>query len=231
MRNLETGAAAVAGVSTSVPEAKASGIALHPPTLWKPERGAFYFKGFIPKASGKAQLRSLSEVLGFDTRQYVPYMEKTLLSPSEIWVSFRCAVAKIAAPKIKISAFLANLEFGNVVAIPLTLLSKKDEPSGKAYLARLEIPEVESGPYRLYLKAEEETSGESSIIANDFKVERKSSNLPVLTDEKFREIDRSELWRDRSGYQSSRTPSPASKKPGAPPRATYPRDAGDGSNE
>jgi VWFA-related protein len=196
MRNLETGAAAVAGVSTAVPEAKAAGIALLPPLLWKPERSAFYLKGFIPKATGKSPTRPLSEIVGFDTRQYVPYTEKTLSSPTEIWASFRCAVAQIAEPKIKISAFLENLELGNVVTVPLTLLSKKDEPSGKAYLVRLDIPEVEPGPYRIYLKAEEETSGGSSIIANDFKVERKSSNLPMLADEKFREIDDSRIWRD-----------------------------------
>jgi VWFA-related protein len=182
MRNLETGAAAVAGVSTVVAEAKPSGITLFPPVLWKPERGAFYLKGFTAKASGKAPPRPLSEIVGFDTRQYVPYTEKTLSSPSEIWVSFRCAVAKIAAPKIKITAFLENLEFGNVVAIPLTFLSEKAEPSGKAYLVRLGIPEVEPGPYRIYLKAEEGTSGESSIIANDFKVERTNSKPPMLLD-------------------------------------------------
>jgi len=182
MRNLETGAAAVAGVSISVIEAKPSGITLFPPVLWKPERGAFYLRSYIPKASGKAPTRSLSEILGFDTRQYVPYTEKTLSSPSEIWASFRCSVAKIAVPKIKISAFLENQEIGDIVSVPLTVLSKKDEASGKAYLARLDIPEVEPGPYRLYLKAEEETSGESSLIANDFKVERKNSNLPLLPD-------------------------------------------------
>jgi len=140
MRNLETGAAAVAGVSTAVAEAKSSGIMLFPPILWKPERSAFYLKGFTPKASGKAPTRSLSEILGFDTRQYVPYTEKILLSPSEIWASFRCAVAQISSPKIKISAFLENLEFGDIVAVPITVLSKKDEPSGKAYLVRLDIP-------------------------------------------------------------------------------------------
>jgi VWFA-related protein len=180
MRNLETGAAAVAGVSTSVPEAKASGIALLPPLLWKPERNAFYLKGFTAKASGKAPNRSLSEILGFDTRQYVLYTEKTLSSPSEIWASFRCAVAKIAAPKIKISAFLENLELGGMVTVPITILSEKVEPSGRLYLARLDVPEVEPGPYRLYLKAEEETSGESSLIANDFKVERANLRSPTL---------------------------------------------------
>jgi len=182
MRNLETGAAAVAGVSTAVAEAKSSGIMLFPPILWKPERSAFYLKGFTPKASGKAPTRSLSEILGFDTRQYVPYTEKTLSSPSEIWASFRCAIAKISAPKIKISAFLENLELGGIVAVPLAILSDKAEPLGKAYLARLEIPEVEPGPYRLYLKAEEETSGESSLIANDFKVERANLKPPTLLD-------------------------------------------------
>jgi hypothetical protein len=182
MRNLETGAAAVAGVSTSVPEANASGIALLPPILWKPQRSAFYLKGFTPKASGKVPTRSLSEILGFDTRQYVPYTEKTLPSPSEIWASFRCAVAKIASPKIKISAFIENLELGGVVTVPLAILSDKAEPSGKVYLVRLEIPEVEPGLYRLYLKAEEETSEESSLIANDFKLERANLRSPTSLD-------------------------------------------------
>jgi hypothetical protein len=55
-------------------------------------------------------------------------------------------------------------------------------PLRKAYLVRLDIPEVEPGPYRLYLKAEEETSGESSIIANDFRVERANLKPPTLPD-------------------------------------------------
>lgn len=231
MRNLETGAAAVAGVSASVAEAKPSGISLFPPVLWKPERGAFFVKGFTAKASGKAPIRSLPEIVGFDTRQYVPYTEKTLSSLSEIWASFRCAVGKIAAPKIKISAFLENLEFGNVVAIPLTLLSKKDEPSGKAYLARLEIPEVEPGPYRLYLKAEEETSGESSIIANDFKVERKGSNLPTLPDLNSAKSTALSYGVIDRGIGAAKPPLRPPKRRGAPPRATYSRDAGDRSNE
>ena len=179
MRNLETGAAVVAGVSTTVPETKVSGISLLPPLLWKPERGSLYFKSSTPKATGKAPARTLSEIVGFDTRQYVPYTEKTLSSPSEIWVSFRCGVAKTAAPKIKVSAYLQDLELGEVVAVHLEILSDKAEPSGKVYLARLEIPEIESGPYRLYFKAVEETSGESSIIANDFKVERAKLKWPA----------------------------------------------------
>ncbi|MCX6575055.1 MAG: hypothetical protein NTV82_01540 [Candidatus Aminicenantes bacterium] len=69
-----------------------------------------------------------------------------------------------------------------MVTVPITILSDKAEPSGKAYLARLDIPEVEPGPYRLYLKAEEETSGESSLIANDFKVERANLRSPTSLD-------------------------------------------------
>ena len=182
IRNLETGAAAVAGVSTAVPEAKGPGIVLLAPILWKPLRNAFYLKGFTPKASGKAPTRSLYEILGFDTRQYVPYTEKTLSSPSEIYASFRCAVTQISAPKIKISAFIENLEFGGIVVVPLTILSKKDESSGKVYSVRLDIPEVDPGPYRLYLRAEEETTGESSLIANDFKVEWKKLSPQSLTE-------------------------------------------------
>jgi hypothetical protein len=171
LRNLETGAAAVAGTTTAVPEAKASGIALLPPALWRPERGAFYLKSFASKAAGKTA-RPLLEVLGVDTRQYVPYVEKTLVSPSEVWATIRCAAAGIAAPKVKLSASLEDLEFGGIVAVALKILSEKDEPGGKAYFIRLEIPEVEPGSYRLGLRAEETTTGQTSAIANDFKIER-----------------------------------------------------------
>jgi VWFA-related protein len=180
IRNLETGAAARAGVTTAVPEAKTSGITLLAPVLWKPERGAFYLKSFAPKVAGKTPPRPLLEILGVDTRQYVPYTEKTLASPSEVWASIRCAAAGIAAPKVKLSASLEDLEFGGIVAVGLKILSEKDEPEGKAYFIRLEIPEVEPGSYRLTLRAEETTSGQTSAIANDYIIERTISRLSTL---------------------------------------------------
>jgi VWFA-related protein len=179
IRNLETGAAARAGITTAVPEAIASGVTLLPPVLWKPERGAFYLKGFAPKATGKAPLRPLLEVLGVDTRQYVPYTEKTLASPSEIWVSIRCAVPENPASKVRLSASLEDLEFGGTEAVPLEILAEKDEPAGKAYFLRLDIPEVEPGKYRLYLRAEESASGRTSVLANDFEIDRPIPN-PIL---------------------------------------------------
>jgi hypothetical protein len=145
IRNLETGSAAVAGMTTSVAEAKTSGIALLPPMLWKPERGAFYLKSFASKAAKKTPPRPLAEILGLNPRQYIPYLEKTLASPSEIWVSIRCAAAGIEAPKIRLSAFLEDLEFGEIVDIPVKILTEKDETGGKAYFLCLEIPEVEPG--------------------------------------------------------------------------------------
>ena len=170
IRNLETGAAARAGITAVVPEAQTSGIALLPPVLWKPDRGAFYLKDFGSKAPKKAQRRPLSEILGADTRQYVPFLGKRLASPSEIWASIRCAAAGISRPKFKLSALLEDLEFGGSVAVPLKVVSEKDEPEGKAYFLRLEIPEVEPGIYRLYLRAEDMASGKFSTMANDFEI-------------------------------------------------------------
>jgi len=197
IRNLQTGSAAVAGMTTSVPEPKASGISLLPPVLWKPERGAFYLKSFSPKAAKKTPPLPLAEILGLDPRQYVPYVEKTLASPSEIWASIRCAATGIAEPKVKLSASLEDLEFGGIVAVPVEILSERDERGGKTYFLRLEIPEVEPGSYRLSFQAEEATSGESSTIAKDFKVERANPNPLMIPGGIFREIETFRIRRDR----------------------------------
>jgi VWFA-related protein len=178
IRNLETGAAARAGVTAVVPEAKPSGIALLPPVLWKADRGASYLKAFTPKAAKKAPRPPLAAVLGADPRLYVPCLERTLACPSEVWASIRCLFAEIAAPRLELSASLEDIEFGGFVAVPLEVLFEKDEAGGKEYFLRLEIPEVEPGSYRLTLRVDERTSGASSAIANDFEIERREPDQP-----------------------------------------------------
>ncbi|MCJ7488321.1 MAG: hypothetical protein MUQ25_19445, partial [Candidatus Aminicenantes bacterium] len=63
-----------------------------------------------------------------------------------------------------------------IVAVTVEILSERDERGGKTYFLRLEIPEVEPGSYRLSFQAEKATSGESSTIAKDFRIERANPN-------------------------------------------------------
>jgi hypothetical protein len=117
----------------------------------------------------------VSELLGADTRLYAPWVERTLVSQSEIWASIRCLVAGIKAPRLELSASLEDLEFGGAVAVPLKIVAEKDAAEGKVYFLRLDVPEVEPGSYRLYLRVEETTSGGSSTIANDFEIDRRKA--------------------------------------------------------
>jgi len=175
IRNLETGAAARAGVTEVVPEAMTSGIALLPPVLWNRGRGETYLKAFEPKAAKGAPKSPPAELLGADTRLYFPHIERPLTSPSEVWASIRCSVVGIATPKLELSASFEDKDFGGIVAVPLEVLSEKNEAGGKAYFLRLEIPEVEPGSYRLTLRVDERTSGASSTIANDFEIDRRKA--------------------------------------------------------
>jgi len=173
IRNLETGAAAVAASAVVVPEPKENEILLYPPLLLRPERGAYYVKGTPSKvAAGKSASSSPLTGFAFDAGQYAPYVDKILWSGSEAWAAIRCLTPKIAAPEIRLSAFLLDKLTQDKIAVPLTVISRHDEKNAKAYFVRLLVPDVEPDEYMLHFVAEEMRGGSTSGIASDFSVER-----------------------------------------------------------
>ena len=172
IRNLETGAAAVASATATVPPKLEKGVLLFAPILLKPERGAFYLKGHLPKATvDRTRGAAFADLFLFDPAQYVPCMEKTFKKGTEAWTSFRCAFAGEPGTAIKISAFLFDKTTREEIPIFLTIINKKEESGMKTFFVRFQIPDVEPDEYTFCLVAEDPESGEQSMIANDFIIE------------------------------------------------------------
>jgi VWFA-related protein len=172
VRNLETGAAAVAAATTVVPLKKEKGLQIYPPLFLKPDRGGHYLKGLLPKASfGQTPADVIAETFLFDTLQYVPQLEKTLKKNSEAWASVRCAFAGGQTDEIKLSAFLYDKQTREQIPVPLTIVVKRDGAGMKSYFLNFKIPEVEADEYRFCLVAEDPATGEMSMEVADFIIE------------------------------------------------------------
>jgi len=173
LRDLETGRAAVAGASATVPGIFPSGIKLLPPFLLKPGRGALYFKTHGPSAGSdkKSVAADLKNLLAFDPSQYAPHIEKKLYCGSEAWAVLRCAVGEGGGNRIKPSAYLFDKLTREKIPVALTILEENSERGMCVFFVRLAIPDVEPDDYTLFLVAEDEVSGAKSEIACDFAVE------------------------------------------------------------
>lgn len=162
LRNLETGQAAVAGVTADSPKRNAKEILLCPPLFLMPERSAVYI--------GESAAKNAKAFL-FDPAQYVPYLEKSLKRNSEIWASIRCAADEDGPRGLKLSAFLLDRNAGKEISVPLTVIAEKDEKGEKAFFIRLQIPDVEPDSYTLRLVAENLASGAWARIAANIIIE------------------------------------------------------------
>jgi VWFA-related protein len=161
IRDLETGACAMASSTAVIPEQKEKGVQLLQPLLLRPEMRPLYIKGDGFK-------NAIADVFSIDTSQYAPHVEKTLLRNTEIWAAVRCVVVGCQAAGVKLSMFLFDKTTMEEIHIPLTIINEKEEYNMKTYFIRFQVPSVEPDEYTLYLVAEEQASGETSMVGTDF---------------------------------------------------------------
>lgn len=172
LRNLETGASALASGTARMPEKKEKGLQLYPPLLLRPEKGALYFRASQrEKAPGGLVSPSIMDVFSIDPNGYTPYMEKALPQGSEVWASVRCAFAGVAGGGIKLTAFFVDPMTAERVAVPLTIVSEEEKNNLKTYLVRFRVPELEPDEYSLFFIAEDPGSAEISVVGCDFVIQ------------------------------------------------------------
>jgi VWFA-related protein len=172
LRNLQTGAGALASVAASVPERKEKGLQLFPPLLLRPEKGTLYLKAFQPeKAPGGLGAFSIPDVFSFDPDEYTPLLEKELTTGSDVWASVRCACVGLSPGGVRLAAYLLDEMAGDKIALPLMILSEKEKGNVKTFFVRFRVPELEPGEYAFCLVAEDPASGEMSILGCDFVIQ------------------------------------------------------------
>jgi hypothetical protein len=172
IRNLETGASALAAGTAIVLERKEKRLQLFPPLLLRPEKAVLYLRASLGENASRGQdVPSLADVFTIDPNEYTPYVEKTLYQGSEVWTLIRCAFAAGSGGATNLALFFVDQTTGEKVALPLTIESETENDNVRTYLAHFWIPTLEADEYTLVLVGENPTSGESSIIGCDYVVQ------------------------------------------------------------
>jgi VWFA-related protein len=179
IRNLETGASAVASSSVTVPALEEIGFQILPPLLLKQEREAFYMPGYgFKKAEGKEYQFSLSDIFLIDASQYAPYVKKMLPINTEVWASIRCRVPAGMTSEIRLSAALFDKTMLEEIPVPLEAIQKERKNETIVFFVKLRIPEIEPDEYTFIFNAEHEKSGAASQVICDFFFEGKEKKEP-----------------------------------------------------
>jgi VWFA-related protein len=172
IRNLETGASAVASSSVTVPAMEEIGFQILPPLLLKKEREAFYMPDYgFKKAEGKDILFSLSDMFLIDTSLYAPYVEKILPINTDVWASIRCRIPDNMTSEIRLSAALFDKTMLEEIPVPLEIIQKEKKNGTIVFFVKLKIPEIEPDEFTFIFDAEHEASGTASQIICDFLFE------------------------------------------------------------
>jgi len=171
LRNIETGRAAVAGISAIVPEGAADKLLVFPPLLASEAAGTVFLGRDVDKREGQpaAEARAAQAFL-FDLKKYVPYLEDQLPAGAAITAAVRCVAPSDDVSGLELSAQLTSPATGEDQAVPLSILEEKEEKNTKIFVARLEIPEVTPGLYMLAFIVSDSRSGLSSRVARSFLI-------------------------------------------------------------
>jgi VWFA-related protein len=172
IRNMETGAGAVASAPVFIPGPRDKDFQILPPLLFKEDRQAFFLKDYgFRRSQEKPDLFSLSDIFLVDSAHFVPYMGDTLPQNSYVWASIRCAIPSGMDSDIELSAALFDNSVLKEIPVSLEVIREEEEAGIKAAFVRFRIPEAETGEYTLIFKAKHLASGATSHIRRDYLIE------------------------------------------------------------
>ncbi len=174
VRNLETGRAAVAGMTAVVPPPPDTGIRVLPPLLLRPQRGAGGWKLEPLGRKPTTKTPPSEEAPGplFDPAQYGPLLGNVLGVGTEIGAEILVVTAGPAEARIRIDAFLIDRLNQERIPLSPTVLARRDDPGGAAFFIRMPLPDVEPDMYTLVITAEDEKSGAKADIRRDYSIEK-----------------------------------------------------------
>lgn len=171
LRDANTGRAAIAGASVMIPEGGPDKLLIFPPLLAL-EPAATILSG-MPLDGGEGDSSGaflIGHVFLFDPRRYSPYIGDQLLLGDVLLTSVRCVAPSNDVSGLGISVRLSSQASGEEMNVPLSILEKRDGEGTRAFLARLEIPNVHPGLYKLIFVVNDSRSGFSSQVTRKFSI-------------------------------------------------------------
>ena len=174
LRNLLTGRAAVAGTTLGTPDRGLGNLRVFPPLFLVSSSGALYLGGSDRK-DDKAQMSSIqaqvAEALLFDPKKFSLYPDGPVPGHSSVFALLEFGLANGDSSNLSLSASLTDESAGTESEIPLAVLAEKEGTGIKAFLLRLEIPEVEWGAYVLTLTITDRSNNHTFRVTKVISIE------------------------------------------------------------
>jgi VWFA-related protein len=178
LRNIETGSAAVGGVSGFVPEGGADKLLVFPPLLLSAAGGMVLSGGVGDKQNGRSAGEDLAaQAFLFDSKRYSPYLGDQLPGGAVLAAAVRCAAPIDDLSGLELSAKLISQASGKELTVPLSVIEKRDGKNTRLFLARLEIPEVDPGVFKLMFVVNDSRKGLFSQVTRSFIVKPPPASL------------------------------------------------------
>lgn len=161
VRNLRTGRAARGAAELVVPAEKAAVLALDPPLLLAPERGA----AEVPSSEGT----SVSSLYGYDAAACAPLLGDVAAGTATLQVGLRIQ-GGAGSKGLAVSAFLIDAAGSARAEVPVTVIRQTDDAPARLLVVDLATGELKRGRYALECVVEEPASGEVSAASLKFTV-------------------------------------------------------------
>ena len=155
IRDLETGAAAVASAATVVAKPATVGLSLHSPLLLVSGSNFAYLEAAPSRTRDKL---AWTDAYVYDRAKYSPFVGTVPAGSSKIYAALPCSVTGLVAPEVALSAFLIRSETGEAIPLPLTGLSRASNVNTEIRLVEISLAGLRAGAYRLYLHGEDAAS-------------------------------------------------------------------------
>lgn len=171
LRNLETGAGAVASSTVEIPEEIDSGLRLYPPLLLIPDKEALYLRATREqKKKSKKEPLSIANIYPFLSNRHSPLVDTLEKGISKLFAIVHCSHRKIDTPNIELSAHLTQLPSGEKTRLLFSVLKKEKEKETDVLLLEINLPELLPGKYSLEMTAQETARKLKSHTVQTFDV-------------------------------------------------------------
>lgn len=165
VRDLETGAAAVASGLAFVPNPTASGIRLHTPLLLGPPAGAALLEGRLTAKPGTPAAASWASLYPFSPAEHEPLLQPLSNGAAALRVVLPMTVFNLEGSRIAFRAALLNTATGERYGLTIAPVARTGQ--GDVVIQTFDIATrgMDPGRYTLYFYAEDTVSGAMAHVA------------------------------------------------------------------
>ena len=167
VRNLETGASAVASALAAVAAPPPASLSLQAPLLLVQENSPVSLEA---GGKGESSLLFWRNLYSFDRANYAPLIGGLSKGVPKIFVIAPCLISKPDQPAIAMSAFLINAETGERMSVAFSLVFRERWENFEILFLEFPADGLPPGRYLLYLHAGDAASPSVSRVHTAFEI-------------------------------------------------------------